>query len=419
MKKNVSELKQDLAAANKQIKLAKESGNKRQLNLGRQQRLDAWRVLRDEHGMEAPSHIAKALGAPKKKEPSEFTKPKEEAPKEETMVFTTVELYGAKEAAKMAKADEKRERMLAKMTPKQKKEYWATQEESPKEKTVAMKVEMPKKKAITGEMRVRVRAWLSKDIEYLRAVRKIAKHRELAEEASKLAKKLGPKKSDELMKALDALHYNTMAAADAERQLRNFLEKKEAQFKKEHSSDLALVKTYSADLKKFSEDSYLRFAIPFSDSEKRIMTEVSYNYTERRSAERKAKMRAETKVKGKNRLEEEMKKMLLEKAQDLIEDLEDPTPEERKTMHEIEKAASNPSVDSSEMLRIAVGRENLTEDEASSVELALAGETVDRLETKVAVAGTRKPVNVASRGRKGKKPIEVASLERKKKEKEV
>ena len=114
-----------------------------------------------------------------------------------------------------------------------------------------------------------------------------------------------------------------------------------------------------------------------------------------------------------------MKKALLEKAQDLIDDIEEPTPEEMKTMREIKKAASNPNVDSSEMLRVAVGREKLTEAEADSVELALAGETVERLETKVAMAERRKPVRVASRGtrRKGKKgkPVKVASLTKTKK----
>lgn len=397
MKKSVSELKRDLASANKQIKIAKKSGNKRALNLGRQKRLSTWRILRDEHGMEPPSHVAKALGTPKKeparKTPTEFTKPKENL-KGTVMDFT-----------KFASKAEKRR-------------FFADQKRAMGGIAVARKVDMPKKKARPGEMRAQVRAWLSKDIEYLRLVRKIFKHNDLADKASKEAKRLGPKKSEAVLNSLDTLFFNRHTAIATEGELKRLLKKKEVQFKKEFASNSALVKSYSTDLGKFSEVHGTKVVLPFNSSERKLMDKIAYNYHERRDSKGNVRVKAKTQVKGKNRLEEEMKRVLLEKAQDLIEGLEDPTPEEKNTMREIQKAASNPSVNSSKMLRVAVGRKKLTEDEASSIELALVGETVDKLETRVAMAAERKkPVRVASRGsRKEKrgKPVKVASLTRSK-----
>ena len=150
MKKSVSELKKDLVAANKQIKLAKKSGNKRQLNLGRQKRLSTWRELRDEYGQEPPSHVAKALGAPKKmkKETPAFQKPQKEEPNETVIDFTKF----------ASKAEEKA--------------FFADQARAMGETKLAKKIEMPKKKEVypgkfeelTSQQVAAAERWLEKNV---------------------------------------------------------------------------------------------------------------------------------------------------------------------------------------------------------------------------------------------------------------
>lgn len=104
---------------------------------------------------DARKKIANTLGAPKKvkKESSEFTKPVGTKPgeAEETMTFTTVEVFGKKEAARLAKADKRRERSLAK-----------------KESNSTLQ-----KKGRSSEYHQEIMSWLMMDPEYARLVNKV------------------------------------------------------------------------------------------------------------------------------------------------------------------------------------------------------------------------------------------------------
>ncbi len=114
MKKSVSQLKTRLALTSRKIKQAKASGNRRQLNLARLERINLWRELRDEHGMAPPRHVAKELEKRDKetgKKPTEFTKARQEKKRdivwisENEMDFTRLpkkelkKLYASAEAA--------------------------------------------------------------------------------------------------------------------------------------------------------------------------------------------------------------------------------------------------------------------------------------------------------------------------------
>jgi len=355
---------------------------------------------------------------PKKKEPSPFKQVQKETPKkkrdivwvsENSMDFTRLP---KKELDKLlAETDKMATAQLAKAEAKAKK--------------IKFRIKTTKApKAISSpKLRAEVRSWLNSSSKYKKIAAKVKEHERNALAASRSAQKLASRgiRGEPLLKELDKLFVNRHKATETRREMENFMKNHQKEFREANSFNRQLVASYSDYRANFTANTDMKMFDPFTTAEDRIMNRVSYDYHRPRKTQR-----ADVKVKGKNRLETEMKKVLLEKAQDLLKELEEPTPQEEKTMKNIEKAATNPNTSTGEMLRMALGGKVKSED-IERAELALAGETVDKLEVRIAMAGGERPVKVArtspgKRKRGKKKPVKVARLspeKREKKEKNV
>ena len=420
MKKSLAQLRGDIARANKQIKLGKESGNKRQLNRGRQARLAAWEAIRDKYPQEyaktAPQHIAKALGAPKKKETPEFKKPREEKPKRDVVMVSETEMdftrLPKKELEKLLEQDAQFAR-AQEMAAKKKPVKVGVKTASKKKETKPRAQARTAPKVSSPELRAEVRSWLNSFPEYKKLAAKAQHHKSEAERFSGLAQDLARAgvRGERLNEVIDKLYENRHKHIETRRAMVKFMEAHEDEFKDDSAFDSQVVAAYTDYAMRFDYATDLKMFDPFTPAEDRMMARIEYDYHRPKGAQAEAK---KVKVKGKSQLQRELKKRLLKQAEELLEDL-DSTQEEaeenRETLRELEKAASSPEVEYGEMLALSIGEKD------EDVELAFLAETVDDLSR--AVVARAPPRVAAAKRKKKKKPVRLARLDKKRKDKEV
>ncbi|MBD3398353.1 hypothetical protein GF412_04010 [Candidatus Micrarchaeota archaeon] len=402
--------------------LKKEGGNRKKIARLRPKRYNAYleavragASIEDIPFKDAQKYVMEHIGErvakakPKKQEPTEFKRPAQEhKPKKYKMVFTTEEVYGKKEARRLARQDRRYKRMLARMSPKQKERYFKKMDENIRKAGLtetavseSKGIAMPEKGMRSSEAQKYVRSWLGEVPEYQEHKRKASEHLTSATRASKIARVLyrPTEHKEEVMESLDELFFHKHRSIEERREMEKIMEAKKAEFEKEHASKPELIRAYSRELDEFKQKRAEDVAFPFSEKEQKIMAETGFDY-HKRIKSKKARLRAEENVKGKTRLQRELKEKLLKEAEELLEDLEEPTEKEKKEIENIRKAAGSEDVEYSEMLALALGEDD--EEILEAVELALVAQTVDELKTRVASAEKKKPVKVARAERKGK-----------------
>jgi hypothetical protein len=239
-----------------------------------------------------------------------------------------------------------------------------------------------------------VRAWLNTFSEYKKIKAEIQKMEKEVDAASQALIRYGhtpkiPKR--EIREMAKELRVKRLTLFDAEGKLDIFLKNKEKPFRDQHSFDPELVKEYRMEHQAFGQKRGAKMARIFTPEEQRVID------------------RAKRKVRGRNRMETGMKEIILKRANELYKRLDAPSKEEKDSMQEIEKAAINPDIDTVGMIKIAVGEENINTEETGALMVAVAGELLERLETRVAMLDKRR----------GVEPVKLAHAQTRKKEGEV